>query len=138
MTPKKIISLLITILLLQSCTKDVDFNQLDDANINASYIVTLVYFDVEATNFLNEYNEEIELTSDVIESKISIRESEDTDENFDRGTVELCALVEMMLLVSLFVGYGYEPIVVDGSDPGKMHPEFAAALDTIPVKPYAL
>ena len=71
MTPKKIISLLITILLLQSCTKDVDFNQLDDANINASYIVTLVYFDVEATNFLNEYNEEIELTSDVIESKIS-------------------------------------------------------------------
>ena len=71
MTPKKIISLLITILLLQSCTKDVDFNQLDDANIYASYITTLVYFDVEATNFLDEYNQEIEWTSDVIESKIS-------------------------------------------------------------------
>ena len=71
MTPKKIISLLITILLLQSCTKDVDFNQLDDANIYASYIATLVYFNVEATNFLNEYNQEIEWTSDVIESKIS-------------------------------------------------------------------
>jgi len=71
MTPKKIISLLITILLLQSCTKDVDFNQLDDANIYASYITTLVYFDVEATNFLDEYNQEIEWTSDDIESKIS-------------------------------------------------------------------
>jgi len=33
-------------------------------------------------------------------------------------------------LISLFVGYGYEPILVDGSDPGKMHPEFAAALDS--------
>jgi xylulose-5-phosphate/fructose-6-phosphate phosphoketolase len=32
-------------------------------------------------------------------------------------------------LISLFVGYGYEPILVEGSDPGKMHPQFAAALD---------
>lgn len=71
MNPKKIIALLITILLLQSCTKDVDFNQLDDATINASYVATLVYFDIEALNFLNEYNQEIEWTSDVIESKIS-------------------------------------------------------------------
>ena len=71
MSPKKLIVLLITILLLQSCTKDVDFNQLDDATINASYVATLVYFNIEALNFLNEYNQEIEWTSDVIESKIS-------------------------------------------------------------------
>ena len=31
-------------------------------------------------------------------------------------------------LKSLFVGYGYEPIMVEGSDPGKLHPEFAKAL----------
>jgi len=33
-------------------------------------------------------------------------------------------------LISLFVGYGYEPILVEGDDPGKMHPQFAAALDS--------
>ena len=33
-------------------------------------------------------------------------------------------------LKSLFVGYGYEPLFVSGSDPGLMHPAFAAALDT--------
>jgi xylulose-5-phosphate/fructose-6-phosphate phosphoketolase len=31
-------------------------------------------------------------------------------------------------LKALFVGYGYEPIFVCGSDPGLMHPAFAAAL----------
>jgi xylulose-5-phosphate/fructose-6-phosphate phosphoketolase len=33
-------------------------------------------------------------------------------------------------LISLFVGYGYEPIIVKGSDPGLLHPAFAEALDT--------
>lgn len=32
-------------------------------------------------------------------------------------------------LKSLFVGYGYEPLIVEGSDPGLMHPAFAKALD---------
>jgi xylulose-5-phosphate/fructose-6-phosphate phosphoketolase len=32
-------------------------------------------------------------------------------------------------LKSLFVGYGYEPIIVEGSDPGIVHPAMAKALD---------
>lgn len=32
-------------------------------------------------------------------------------------------------LSALFVGYGWEPIVVEGDDPSVMHPKFAAALD---------
>jgi xylulose-5-phosphate/fructose-6-phosphate phosphoketolase len=32
-------------------------------------------------------------------------------------------------LKALFVGYGYEPLIVEGSDPGKMHPAFAKILD---------
>ena len=32
-------------------------------------------------------------------------------------------------LKSLFVGYGYEPIIVEGSDPGLVHPAMAKALD---------
>jgi len=33
-------------------------------------------------------------------------------------------------LKSLFVGYGYEPIIVEGADPAIVHPAFAKALDT--------
>jgi xylulose-5-phosphate/fructose-6-phosphate phosphoketolase len=33
-------------------------------------------------------------------------------------------------LISLFEGYGYEPIVVEGDDPALVHPAFAAALKT--------
>ena len=32
-------------------------------------------------------------------------------------------------LTSLFVGYGYEPIIVEGHDPGLVHPAMAKALD---------
>jgi xylulose-5-phosphate/fructose-6-phosphate phosphoketolase len=32
-------------------------------------------------------------------------------------------------LTSLFVGYRYEPIIVEGSDPGLVHPAMAKALD---------
>ncbi|MHB8440703.1 MAG: phosphoketolase family protein, partial [Candidatus Tyrphobacter sp.] len=34
-------------------------------------------------------------------------------------------------LVALFVGYGYEPLVVAGDDPATMHEMMASALDTI-------
>ncbi len=33
-------------------------------------------------------------------------------------------------LISLFVGYGYEPIIVEGDEPALMHPAFAEALMT--------
>ena len=42
----------------------------------------------------------------------------------------LLARIPKSELISLFVGYGYEPILVEGDDPGKMHPQFAAALDS--------
>lgn len=32
-------------------------------------------------------------------------------------------------LLSLFVGYGYDPIIVEGSEPALVHPAFAKALD---------
>lgn len=32
-------------------------------------------------------------------------------------------------LLALFQGYGYEPVIVEGSDPAMMHPAFAKALD---------
>ena len=33
-------------------------------------------------------------------------------------------------LIALFTGYGYEPIIVEGSDPGLVHPAFSQALNT--------
>ena len=71
MTPKKIIPFLILIFFIQSCTKDVDFNQLDDARIESTFISTLVYLDLESTNFLNEINEEIVFSDDSMENPIN-------------------------------------------------------------------
>ncbi len=66
-------SLLFFILVISfiNCTKPVDFDQIDDANFDATYITTLIHLSLESTNFLDEFNEEITITSDVIEVPIS-------------------------------------------------------------------
>ena len=67
MIPFKNIMFCIFSICLYSCTKDVDFNQINDASIKTSHIVTLVHLNIEARDFLNEFNEEIEFTGDVID-----------------------------------------------------------------------
>lgn len=67
----KIIATLSVILLFLGCTKDVDFNQLDDANIHSSYIATLIYLNLAAPDFLDDFNQEITLTSDFVEPPIT-------------------------------------------------------------------
>lgn len=67
----KIIASALVLLFFQSCTKEVDFNQLDDANINAKYIATLVYMNLTAPKFLDQFNQEIREISDLIEAPIS-------------------------------------------------------------------
>jgi hypothetical protein len=65
------LSLIIIVLFsFQSCTKDVDFDQIDDASIASEYISTLVYFDLGPTDFLNSLNndEEIEFTTDLVKN----------------------------------------------------------------------
>lgn len=54
-----------------SCTKEVDFNQIDDASIPASYISNLISFDLAPIKFLDDYNNEISWTSDNVETKIT-------------------------------------------------------------------
>jgi xylulose-5-phosphate/fructose-6-phosphate phosphoketolase len=41
-------------------------------------------------------------------------------------------------LESLFVGYGYKPYFVEGSEPGKMHQKMAATLDTVITEIHAI
>lgn len=69
-TPKVII-VFIAILCFQSCTKPIDFDQIDDAEIKPNYIVTQVYFDLVATDFLNELGGEITLQNDIIQAPIN-------------------------------------------------------------------
>jgi hypothetical protein len=59
------------ILFFQGCTKDVDFNQLDDVNIHSTFIATLIYLNLTAPDFLDDSNKEIRVTNDFIELPIS-------------------------------------------------------------------
>lgn len=68
---KKITAAALVILFFQGCTKDVDFNQLDDANIHTTYISTLIYLNLSAPDFLNDLNQEISVTSDFIDPPIT-------------------------------------------------------------------
>ncbi len=61
----------------QSCTEEVDFNQIDDASLQTSYIFTLAYVNFTAPNFLNNNNEEIEVISDFI-----IRKFDDSGKDY--------------------------------------------------------
>jgi hypothetical protein len=68
---KKIASTILIILLFQGCTKDIDFNQLDDANIYTTFISTLIYLNLTAPDFLDDLNQEIRFTSDFIDPPIT-------------------------------------------------------------------
>lgn len=68
---KKITAAALVILSLMGCAKDVDFNQLDDASIQTTFISTLIYLNLTAPDFLNDLNQEIRVTSDFIEPPIT-------------------------------------------------------------------
>ncbi|MFO7673434.1 MAG: hypothetical protein R6V74_06990 [Lutibacter sp.] len=68
---KKILATALVILFLMGCTKDVDFNQLEDANIHTTFISTLIYLNLAAPDFLNDLNQEIKVTSDFIDPPIT-------------------------------------------------------------------
>lgn len=54
------------ILFFQSCTKSVDFDQIDEAEIQVSYILTQVYFNLGSSDFLDENANEIGSQLDTI------------------------------------------------------------------------
>lgn len=68
---KKITAAAFIILFFQGCTKDVDFNQLDDANIHSTYIATLIYLNLNASDFLDDFNREITVTTDLVQAPIN-------------------------------------------------------------------
>ena len=73
----KFLILLLLIIGTQSCTKGVDFDQIDDASVQTSYVLTLAYVNFTAPNFLNNKNEEIAVTSDFI-----IRKFDDSGKDY--------------------------------------------------------
>jgi hypothetical protein len=67
----KFTTAVLVFLFFQSCTKEVDFNQLDDVSIHTTYISTLIYLKLTAPDFLNNFNQEIAVTTDFIEPPIT-------------------------------------------------------------------
>jgi len=67
----KIIVLFLLCSFLQSCTKDVYFNQLDQASVQPTYLVTLIYLNLTAPNFLDDFNNEIQFSPDIIRTPIT-------------------------------------------------------------------
>lgn len=61
----------LVILFFQGCTKDVDFNQLDEVNVHSTVIATLIYLNLTAPDFLDDFNQEIAVTTDFIEPPIT-------------------------------------------------------------------
>jgi len=68
---KALILIAVICLFFQSCTKPVDFDQIDDAEIEANYILTQVYFNLGASDLLDESNGEIDFQLDTIQAPIS-------------------------------------------------------------------
>jgi len=68
---KPLILIALILFCFQSCTKSVDFDQIDDAEIHANYILTQVYFNLGASDFLDENGNEIGLQLDAIQAPIS-------------------------------------------------------------------
>jgi hypothetical protein len=59
-----IITVLTGLLFLNTCTKDVDFNQIDDLEINPIVESSIIYFNAPASQFYN--NGEITVTQDFV------------------------------------------------------------------------
>jgi len=70
MNLKKYIPILIFLVTFSSCTKDVDFNQIDDVSVKPTFVFPLIYSNFSAINFLDNTNQEITISSDRIEAPI--------------------------------------------------------------------
>jgi len=69
--PFKITSILLALFLILSCTKDIDIDQLDDIEINPTYLITLVYFKLYAPDFLDSVNTEVPIQVDIVRASMS-------------------------------------------------------------------
>lgn len=62
----KRIGLIAIFLILVGCTKDVDFDQIDDVEIESTYIASLTYFNLVADDFLDEDLNELSQIEDFV------------------------------------------------------------------------
>lgn len=56
--------LILSCFFLESCVKDVDFDQVDDIEINTIHNVSLIHFDMESSDFLDDFDNEVLFRSD--------------------------------------------------------------------------
>lgn len=65
------IILFVIIIMVQGCTKEIDFNQIDDVEINPVVLLTLVDFNLNASNFLDDNGNETYVLADAIQANLS-------------------------------------------------------------------
>lgn len=66
----KKIGVFLILMLLNGCVKDVDFNQVDDIEIKSVYIVSLVHFNLYASDFLDDDLNELTHLEDFVLPRI--------------------------------------------------------------------
>ncbi|MBL4745566.1 MAG: hypothetical protein JKY08_04295 [Flavobacteriaceae bacterium] len=59
-------SYLFLMVLCFSCTEPIDVDQLDDASLDSSYLITLIHLNLKAPKFLDALNQEIPVTTDMV------------------------------------------------------------------------
>lgn len=66
----KLSTIVLLLFTLLSCTKSVDFDQVDSVEISPNYLITLVYFELIAPDFLDAVNTEIPIQVNVIQAPL--------------------------------------------------------------------
>lgn len=65
-----IITIILGSIFFQTCTKPVDFDQIDEAYIQPSYLISLIHLELGPSDFLDAMSNEISNRSDAIEVNI--------------------------------------------------------------------
>jgi len=122
--PRKITYFTLFILCF-ACTKPIDIDQLDDASLDSSYLFTLIHLELNAPNFLDDFNQEIPVTSDVISipglddlhpylkrAEFTVK----TENSFDRNfTLNILLFDEEQNLI-----YTIQPVITVPSNSGEL------------------
>ncbi len=66
----KLSTILLLLITAFSCTRNVDFDQVDALEITPSYLLTLVYFELYAPDFLDSVNTEEPIQLDIVKAPL--------------------------------------------------------------------
>jgi hypothetical protein len=66
----KLCTVILLLINIFSCTKNVDFDQIDAVEITPNYLITLVFFELYAPDFLDSVNTEVPIQVDLVRAPL--------------------------------------------------------------------